>query len=79
MNQRISHTEPNPNSYAAAYGCDYRYDGFGGSAQASQSAAWSRTLTEHRSSLWITDGPPAAARRTKPLPRRFHRVVLNSK
>jgi RHS repeat-associated protein len=26
MNQRISHTEPNPNSYVAAYG--YKYDGF---------------------------------------------------
>jgi len=57
MNQRTKHTETSPNSYdAAAYGYDYRHDGFGGSAQASQSAAWSRTLTEHRSSLWITDG-----------------------
>ena len=55
MNQRIKHTETSPSRYAAAYGYDYRYDGFGGSAWASQSAAWSRTLTEHRSSSWITD------------------------
>ncbi len=55
MNQRIKHTETSPSSYAAAYGYDYRHDGFGGSAWASQSAAWSRTLTEHRST-WITDG-----------------------
>ncbi len=39
----------------AAYGYNYRYDGFGGSVRASQSAAWSRTLTEHRR-IWITDG-----------------------
>ncbi len=57
MNQRIKHTEPTTSSYdAVAYGYDYRHDGSGGSAQASQSAAWSRTLTEHRSSSWITDG-----------------------
>jgi RHS repeat-associated protein len=57
MNQQPKHTETSPSSYvAAAYGYDYSYDGFGGSAQASQSAAWSRTLTEHRNSLWITDG-----------------------
>ena len=57
MNQKPKHTETSPNSYdAAAYGYDYRYNGFGGSAQASQSAAWSRTLSEHRSSSWITDG-----------------------
>jgi len=55
MNQKPKHTKPSPNSYAAACGYYNMYDGFGGSAQASQSAAWSRTLTEHRS-LWITDG-----------------------
>ncbi len=55
MNQKPKHTETSPSSYAA-YGYDYRYDGFGRSAQASQSAAWSLTLTEHRNSLWITDG-----------------------
>ncbi len=57
MNQKPKHTETSPSSYdAATYGYEYRYNGFGGSAQVSQSAAWSRTLTEHRGSSWITDG-----------------------
>jgi len=56
MNQKPKHTETSPSSYdAVAYGYEYRYDGFGGSAQASNGVAWSRTVTKHRSSLWITD------------------------
>jgi len=47
MNQKPKHTETSPSSYdAAAYGYDYRYDGFGGSAQASHGVALSRALTE---------------------------------
>ena len=46
MNQRIPHTEPNPNSYVAAYGYKYMYDGFGGSAQASHGMAWRHIVTE---------------------------------
>jgi hypothetical protein len=62
MNQRIPHTEPNPNSYVAAYG--YKYDGF----------VWFKNMDELMqqdndeeelyfyhgdhlgSSSWITDG-----------------------
>ena len=32
-----------------------KYDGFGGSAQASHGVSWSHTVTELSSSSWITD------------------------
>jgi RHS repeat-associated protein len=56
MKQRISHTKPTTNSYAAAYGYKYRYDGFGGSAQASHGVSPRHTAPEPGSSAWITDG-----------------------
>jgi RHS repeat-associated protein len=56
MNQRTPHTEPTQNSPAAAYGYKYRYNGFGGSAQASHGLSWSHTVPEPASSAWITDG-----------------------
>jgi RHS repeat-associated protein len=55
MKQRIPHTKPTTNSHAAAYGYEYRHDGFGGSAQASHGVAWRHTVTELSSSAWITD------------------------
>jgi hypothetical protein len=50
------HTEPTQNSPAAAYGYTYRYNGFGGSAQASHGLSPRHTVTEPGSSVWITDG-----------------------
>jgi RHS repeat-associated protein len=56
MNQKPKHTYPSPNSYTAAYGYKYMYDGFGGSAQASHGVSPRHTVTELGSSSWITDG-----------------------
>jgi hypothetical protein len=54
MTRTAKHTKPTQNSHDAAYG--HRYDGFGGSAQASHGVSWSHTVTESGSSAWITDG-----------------------
>ena len=66
MNQRTPHTEPNPNSHAAAYGYKYMYDGFGGSAQASHGVSPRHTVTELGSSAWITDGSGNACTERSP-------------
>jgi len=50
MNQKPKHTKPSPSSFdAVAYGYEYRYDDFGGSAQARHGVSWRHTVTEHSS------------------------------
>jgi hypothetical protein len=44
MTRTAKHTKPTQNSHDAAYG--HRYDGFGGSAQASHGLSPSHTVTE---------------------------------
>jgi hypothetical protein len=51
MTRTAKHTEPTQNSHTAAYGYKYRYDGFGGSAQASHGLSPRHTVTELGSTI----------------------------
>jgi hypothetical protein len=64
MTRTAKHTEPTQNSHVAAYG--YKYNGFGGSAQASHGVSPRHTVTEPDSSAWITDGSGNACTERSP-------------